>query len=124
METTGWSLSAATLAMIRSLGGATVTLRICGSSETAAAVGIGLSAPAMESVELSPVLLRSKSDGSREVVVDAQTLETAAGTSGESLRKLLQTARVNLGDAETRIVDVSWDQLGSAAYIYRLSLED
>src|SRR6185369_7105416 len=106
MAGTGWSLSAATLAMVRSLGGSTVVLRTCGSSEAGSTAGLGLCAPAMDSVELSPVLLRTKSDGSREIVVDAQTLETAVGSSGESLRELLRTSRVNLGEAETRIVDV------------------
>jgi hypothetical protein len=117
-------MAAAALAMVRGLGGTTVTLCVCGSSDDGAPVGIGLSAPAMERVELSPVLLRTKRDGSREVVVDAQTLEAASGTSGEQLRELLQTARVNLGDAEARIVGVSSDQLGGCAYVYRLSLED
>jgi hypothetical protein len=122
--TDGWNMAAATLAMVRNLGGTKVMLCLGGSGEAAAAVGFGLSAPSMEAVELSPVLLRTKNDGLREIVVDAQTLEAAVGSSGEGLHELLRTTRVNLGDTKARIGRVSSDQLGGAAYLYRLSLED
>ena len=115
--------AAAARAALRALGGIKVSLRICGGSDEAGAVGLGLRAPLMESVELAPVLVRSGADGVEQIVVDALTIESATGAFGEELQRVLRASRIQWNGSERRISAVRSDHLGGAAYLYRLSLE-
>ena len=115
--------AAAARATLRTLGGTSVTLRMGGGSAATGVVGLGSMAPVMESAELSPVLVRTESDGVHQVLVDAATLEDATGASGEELQRVLRSSRISWNGNEARIVAVRSDHLGGAAYLFRLSLE-
>ena len=119
-----WFMATATArATLRALGGTKISLRVCSGGGNGTAIGIGVATPVMESIEVSPVLLRTASDGSREIVVDASTLEEALGADGESVVAILKLSRVSLNGVESRISEVRFDELGGAPYVYRLRLE-
>jgi hypothetical protein len=119
-----WFMAAATArATLRALGATKVSLRVSNGGEDATIVGIGLAAPVMESIDLSPVLVRAGSDGSREVVVDASTLQEALSAEKEDVVEIVKAARVSVSGVESMVLGVECDQLGGAPYIYRLRLE-
>ena len=116
--------AAATRATVQALGATAVTLRICGGKAAGAAVeGLGLVAPLMESIRVSPVLVRMAAEGTREVLVDAGTLKESVQAEGEALRNALMQARVEVDGVEKRIVSIGAESLGGAVYLYRLGLE-
>jgi len=117
--------AAATRAALRALGTSTVSLKICaGGTDASTVEGLGLAAPAMEDIELSPVLVRNSPGAGHQVLVEAATLEEAVGEMGEAMRTLLvSSARMEVGGVEMKITDVSADYLGGAAYLYRISVE-
>jgi hypothetical protein len=119
-----WYMATATArATLRALGATKIALRVCSGGSGGARIGVGLEAPVMESVELSPALLRTRSDGSREIVVDASTLEETLAATSENVIGILKNSRVSLDGVESMIAEVQCDQLGGAPYIYRLRLE-
>ncbi len=86
--------------------------------------GLGLRSPALTEVELSPALVRSDAEGKLTVLVEAKTLESAIGASGDEAAKLLESsARAEIGGSVRTIAKVSADYLGGAPYLYRLELE-
>ena len=125
VEKSWFMATAATRATLRAVGAGTVTLKMCGGVVASPGNdGLGLKVPAMESVELFPVLLRIGSDGAREVLVDAGTLESAAGVYGDGIEEVLtKSARLEVCGAEKKITSVASDHLGGAAYLYRLTVE-
>lgn len=120
-----WFMATASArATLQALGGTTIQLRVCnGTGDGAAVVGIGLAAPVVESVELSPALVRTGSDGSREVLVDASTLEEAIGAEKNDVVQIVKAARVSVNGVESMVVRVQCDEVGGAPYIYRLRVE-
>lgn len=87
---------------------------------------LGLSSPEFQDVALAPCVVRLRSDGSRELLVSAPTLETALGVTDADGAKLtlLSAAFVQVGSDLLLLREVQPLLVHGRAYLYRLFLRE
>ncbi len=87
---------------------------------------LGLPSPEFHDVALTPCVVRVRSDGSREVLVAAPTLESALGVSDADAAKLTLSgaAFVQLNSDSLLLRQVQALQVHGRAYLYRLFLRE
>lgn len=114
----GLAIARATDAMLRSLGGAEITLLLPMKLDPADSSG------ALEEVEVSPVVLRPTGEDRFELLVGAKTAAYVAEARGFESTDLLFQAVVGFENGESllRIASVGVDTFAGEPYLYRLSL--
>jgi hypothetical protein len=118
---------ACALAATRTLGRTAALVRLP-SPPLAATPGeeLGLPSPEFHDVALAPCVVRTRSDGSRELLVAAPTLEGALGVTDSSAAKatLAGAAFVQVGGDPLLLREVQALTLRGRAYLYRLLLRE
>ena len=119
----------ATNALIRTLGGTSVRLRVSGGTSAGTERELGITSAAYEELEVCPVVLRRmQSEDTRdriEVVISAGTLEklTNGSGAGAALEFLKLVVAVVYGDDVFQITNVSAETFGGLEYMYRVRAE-
>ena len=87
---------------------------------------LGLPSPEFHDVALTPCVVRTRGDGSRELLVAAPTLESALGVSDADAAKLTlaDAAFVQVGNDSLLLRKVQPLQVHGRAYLYRLFLRE
>ena len=87
---------------------------------------LGLPSPEFHDVALMPCVVRMRSDGSRELLVAAPTLETALGVGDADAAKLTLAgaAFVQVGNDSLLLREVQPLEAQGRAYLYRLFLRE
>lgn len=117
----------ATNAMIRALGGTTVTLRVPSNGTAGAERELGLSPAMYQEVELSPVVVRwlEPKDSRRrvQVLVPMAALEKATSGFGAMTGRefLAQASAVVFGEQVFQITEASAESFGGLEYIFRIT---
>ncbi|WP_419805137.1 hypothetical protein [Terriglobus sp.] len=118
---------AAATAATAALGRATALVRLP-SPPLAATLEeeLGLPSPEFHDIALTPCVVRQRSNGSRELLVSAATLEAALGVGDADAAKLtLQGAAfVQVGGDALLLRELQALQVHGRAYLYRLFLRE
>ena len=110
-------------AMLRSLGGATVTLRIAVAGGPTD--GLGLAPPLVEEIALAPAAVRTLTGGNAgkfEVLLSASGIRTAVEERALETADALFAIALGLMQAgrELRILSVHSDSFAGTPYLFRL----
>ncbi|HEY7153329.1 MAG TPA: hypothetical protein VH575_05150 [Gemmataceae bacterium] len=115
-------------AMLRSLGGTQVTLRIADPASGSSNSQLGLEAPEAEDLQISPAMIKplAPAEGGRrriEVVVSAHSLRTLAKSYGvqDIVAWLLEAQGVLQRDQILRIADVTVERYLDTDCLYHLT---
>ncbi|GAA3752789.1 hypothetical protein [Terriglobus aquaticus] len=118
---------ASALSAARTLGRTAALVRLP-SPPLAATPGeeLGLPSPEFHDISIAPCAVRMRSDGSRELLVAAPTLETALGVSdSDAARQTLASAAfVQVGSDSLLLREVQPLAIRGRAYLYRLFLRE
>ena len=118
---------AAALAAMRTLGRTAALVRLPSPPLAAApAEELGLPSPEFHDISIAPCVVRMRSDGSRELLVAAPTLEYALGVNSSDDAKvtLAGAAFVQVGSDSLLLREVQPLVLRGRAYLYRLFLRE
>jgi hypothetical protein len=117
----------ATNALVRGLGGTSVSLRVPGDGAAGSERELGLAPGAYQEIELSPVVVRSleTKDGREriQVLVPMAALEKViSGFGANTPREFLHTAlAVVWGERVFQITETSTESFGGLQYMWRIT---
>jgi hypothetical protein len=121
----GRSAARATEAMLQALGGTALQFRITQGLVKQDTRGLGLTGQNLETVTISPALLRANADGTREVVVAggsmAHCAESRGGESGLELADAI--VGIESGGQLLRVTDVQAESFAGVVRLYRFTME-
>ncbi len=118
-------LERAARAMLRTLGGARVSLLVAQPVAASEQTGLGISVPAVNEVEIEPVLLQTTVNGaSLLALVTCGTVRKALSSAGAVDEvATLERSTLRAGDSRYRIVSVTVKRFGGAELMYELEIE-
>jgi hypothetical protein len=116
----------AAVAMLRSLGGAEITLRVSARMGTLDTRGLGLQQYDIAEVRLSPALVlqtKGAPDPQWEAILPAAEIESKLGPDSDAIAQALRpNAEIVRNGQVLRIRDVSSELFASCEYLYRITL--
>ena len=113
--------------MVRALGGGPVTLRVPSGAVAGLERELGITAPALEDLEVGPVVVRKlveKAGRARvEVIVSTSSLAPLLAARGEdSAYLLLKSAESLMYEGRVfRVTEVGAESFGGVEYMYRMT---
>ena len=113
--------------MVRALGGGPMTLRVPSAAVVGLERELGMTAPALEELEVGPVVVRKLADKAGrsrvEVIVSASSLAPLLAARGEdSAYLLLKSAESLMYEQRVfRVTEVSAESFGGLEYMYRVT---
>lgn len=113
--------------MVRALGGGPMTLRVPSAAVVGLERELGMTAPALEELEVGPVVVRKLADKAGrsrvEVIVSASSLAPLLAARGEdSAYLLLKSAESLMYEQHVfRVTEVSAESFGGVEYMYRVT---
>jgi len=113
--------------MVRALGGGPMTLRVPSAAVVGLVRELGMTAPALEELEVGPVVVRKLADKAGrsrvEVIVSASSLAPLLAARGEdSAYLLLKSAESLMYEQRVfRVTEVSAESFGGLEYMYRVT---
>lgn len=123
----GLGAARAVEAMLRSLGGTRVALRMPVAADSSPKTGLGLAQSAWEEVVLEPVLLHMTLTRPQhfELIVGAETLRVVMGAASEeaAAEVMSRAGRVRCGESVFRIAEVKPEFMAGRLSLYKLRLE-
>jgi hypothetical protein len=116
----------AVVAMLRTLGGSEVTLRVVSPMGTLDTRGLGLQQYEISEVRLAPAILRqvrSAPDRRWEVLLPASEIEAKLGPDTDAIACALRVGTpMSWNGREFRIAEVACEQFAGREYLYRITL--
>jgi hypothetical protein len=111
--------------MLRTLGAGKASLLVPQPATANEQIGLGLSAPMVNEVEMEPVLLQTTVNGNALLALTTRcTVQKALSSAGViDAQETLETLMLRAGGTQYRIVSVAVKRFGGEELMYELEIE-